>query len=151
MDTTTLMVILRAEQPDYSRGKELQTQDLDVLAGLLSDADEATSARAVALAAKSSHDRKNEIVLQAAQKRSIQIRAAAAKACRDLDDRPRNIILAQLLNDQNGTVRQMALNSARGRLASGAVRSIIHLRCRMETDFTMMRLAEQVYNSLLAG
>jgi HEAT repeat protein len=146
--TRLVHLILSADEPDYTRTRELDAGAVPVLEDAIRNADDdpLAAAKAVQVAALMEQPGTNELVLQGAASPIHVLRVAAAAAAQYLDETTRTQVLAQLLDDDDIGVRKAALQAASGQRTPGLL-PLIEERERSEEDRVLRRLALEIRRS----
>jgi HEAT repeat protein len=116
--------VLNPDEPDYSSAATLGPEALPHLKTIIEGDDRGLAFKAAHLAGFIPGERAAGVLLSAARSRDAVVRVAAASAVRRLDERDREKLLLELLDDDDHGVRKFA-QSAVPRNASPALQAKI--------------------------
>ena len=103
--------ILDPEEPDYAKGARLGPEAIPHLVKLAKGKDAMLAAKATSLAGMIGHDDALKVLTAAVRTKDPMVRAAAAGALEQHEGPKAERLLAQLVNDNEPSVRKIALRS----------------------------------------
>ena len=142
--------VLDPDEPDYRAAATLGHEALPYLDDLAQNADALLASKAVFLAALIQDERSVQIVTQAARRDDPIVRVAAAAAVPYLPCKELSEVLLPLVNDQDSSVRRVALESATEG-ATAELRASIERLTQEESDPSMQQVARQTLGRISFG